>query len=287
MVDLISHLPEVFYARKDGVEILPETRARYDALFQTMDCFHVTTSFAPKKHVGNGGVPPHKKSGFFADSKRQHAKHPIVPGKTMIKKINSTEKIHLKKVKCILNVMNKANYGKQINKLKFVIEDQNIEEIIPLIIDTGVMQIFYIDLYINMLRDITQQHVIDNYAVVFAKKFLEERLNRTYMDDTLTEYDRFCLDQKHKTIMVSTGIMIVHLIEAGLFSCDINTFLKDLLSKCDGCNEIISDIVLQILTDAKKSCRSIVGFLRENKATIVNIATCTKLRYTVEELLQE
>ena len=116
-----------------------------------------------------------------------------------------------------LNVLNSANYTKIVNKLSILITPDNIQVIVNEILRICTIQIFYVKLYIKLLRDllercctaerITAFLCIKKYgADYFAKKeWIYKRKTAT------TVYADFCLLQKFKTHVLAKNILLSQL----------------------------------------------------------------------------
>lgn len=273
MVDFIYHTRDLFLKVKEGFEVPAEVKQKYDTLFNETECFQ-STGFVTKPYI-----------------KRVDKRAPL-PRKTFARaarKIFSAGDLpHIKKVKTILNVMNVSNYDKQLNKLKFIIEDRNVEEIAWVIIDTGVLQFFYVKLYVNLLNDIASNQgyktVILKVIETFVDDFVGKRLMaQSPQDINLSEYDMFCVLQKDKTTKVSSGMLILYLIKQGLITRDIYWYLEKLIDYCNAGeeDEHIMDIVLNILLESKKINGHVVSY------PVQWVARCSKvnkLRFLFDDL---
>ena len=168
-------------------------------------------------------------------------------------------------------------------------ENDNITDIVPLILETGVIQIFYINIFINLLLDIAKDYRsdVESYVNQFVNTFIDSRLifeNSDPITQTNTDYDVFCATQKQKNIKISTGIMILNLIKADFTQIDINTYVETLISICNENkdNELVVDTILQILVECKKLFGSVSSYAIDHLKSFV---TNSKSKFLVDSLL--
>jgi hypothetical protein len=285
MVEFISYSLEDFMGKKDKVICSPEVKSRYETLFQSAECFF-STGFVSKPFPSKPKPRGHHLPSPLPPSASANFRRPYIKP---VKKINPFEKTHIKKVKCILNVINASNYLKQFNKMKFVMENDNITDIVPLILETGVIQIFYINIFINLLVDIAKNYrsEVESYVNQFVRTFLDSRLifeTANPITPSNTDYDVFCATQKQKSIKISTGIMILNLINAGFTKIDIATYVETLISICNENknDELMVDTILQILVECKKLFGSVSFDVIDHLKSFV---TNSKSKFLVDSLL--
>lgn len=277
MVELISYSVSDFLQRKGVTPPIDENmKKKYDALLASADCFF-SNGFINKAYVKP--VAPNA------------IRAPQVRNKTFVKPnkglIGSYDKHYIKKAKSILNVINSSNYDKQLNKMNFIMDSENANEIVPLILSVGVMQIFYVTLFVKLLVDISKeykarviQHVDD-----FITKLLESKFGISITQNNENNYDSFCDMQKQKQAIISSGVFALHLIQRGLTKYNTDHYMDILLEICNEKkdDETLIDIILHILLESKKIVGKNID-VSKFKSLFEECAQSNKLRFMVETL---
>jgi hypothetical protein len=201
-------------------------------------------------------------SKLVKNGKDEHKRHQyssrVMPIGTMINNKSTT-----KRLTSILNVLNEANYDKQAHKVFFLMKDEDIIQMTQLILDTCTIQVFYVNLFIKLLLDISKtEHKTKVKNTI--NKFVEDFWDGKCMDliapsGEFSKYDIFCFKQKHKTMCVSRGMVVLHLLQKNMVDSDmvslINFVKRQFLhideNNSDDMRNHTIDIMLQILAGAK------------------------------------
>lgn len=285
MTDFIQYNKESFFAIKNTILLEDSIKDKYDIIFNSHDCFNNMIFISIVKNKKDiGSFPKNIVKLNTQDVKRKIFMKPIR------KPIDSTENGYIKKCKSILNIINDTNYTKQLSKLKFLIDNDNIDEIIEVIVNISILQVFYIHIFVKLLTDINQNHKIRKFLNEYIMSYLDKGFCYNFDNvQSSNEYDMFCDIQKHKTRMISTGKVMFIYIHNSL--CDIskkefiNIIMSNILRYND--NELIIDVCLNILKECKSICTNIHNEIPNNIINIVNKDVLnTKLLFLIEKLYQ-
>lgn len=256
MTELVQYSKDDFSRIKGLIQIPQEIKDKYEQLFADHECFQHASFLIPfkfqkdKKNIG-------LKQLDSRDNKKRQIFHKIQrrPLATDI-----GDKHFSKRVKGLLNIINDTNYEKQINKLIFTIEHDNVDAIISIVMSTSVLQVFYIGIFIRILNDISKtsyKHNVKNEIDMFIHNFFANKeMYLSTIDTTTSDYDIFCFKQKHKVLTVSKAIVILHLIKHDLTTFTLQQFVENITNDIDNAlnmpDDHTFDIILQILLEAKK-----------------------------------
>ena len=249
MFEVVTISKAVLLDKKRYVGKDPDIDARYKSLFTKLDCFQ-SNYMIPVSKVGKNGKEEYKRYQYSSR---------VPPNGSMINNKSTT-----KRLTSILNVLNEANYDKQAHKVFFLMKDEDIIQMTQLILDTCTIQVFYINLFIKLLLDISKtEHKVK--VINTINKFVEDFWDGKCMDlitpkGEFNTYDIFCHKQKHKTLCVSRGIVVMHLLNENMVEHDIVSligFVKRQFNNIDqntaeDSRHHMIDIMLQILVEAKK-----------------------------------
>lgn len=255
-----------------------DVKRKYDGLFQSSDCFF-SNGFVNKAYQKK--TDHHSRNPKGTISTPQTARRPFV--KPLKRVINPGDKTHVKKAKCVLNVINNSNYAKQYNKMKFIMDADNVQEIVPLVLDVAVMQIFYVTIFVNLLCDIAKEYkaTVEHHVTNFITHFLDDKISIT--EHVVNDYDNFCDVQKQKQFNISCGILAMHVIKRGLTTLQVENVIDALIKICkEKEEEIVLDIVLQILVESKKLYGT--DAIKRHQSYLESSVTSKKLCFMVEDL---
>lgn len=266
MTDITTIPACQFYEIKGTVGPPPETvRSRYEKLFASHSCFtQVVQPFLPPKQPK---TPVH-----------------IAP------RITKTTNIK-KQMVGILNIINESNYQKMFNKIRMMINSQNIEYIVTELLTKCCLQVFFIHVFLRLLGNIvsvcerSEKDKIYQTVNSYVNSFVE---NNEYMLPAKPEgagaYDSFCMVQKHKSIVIAKNIIISELINVSMVSLTLERYSTYLCEKIDttSCEQEI-EMLLQMMTDLKKRVpKCNISFDYER---ILSITSNQKIRFITEDLL--
>lgn len=281
MTELISYTRDDFMRVKEVCDACPETKSKYESLFVCLECFN--NNFVVKHHVKRGEqVRPHRAQGVQPHS-LMHRKHFVRQPRRIV---NGGDSSHIRKAKSVLNIINASNFDKLYNKLKFVVSNENVNEVVPLVLEVGVQQRFYIGIFINILMGMAKEYKaeVEAHAARFVSGFIDDVLTLELSEEeAMSEYDRFCAEQKLKQHKVSSGVMALHIIKSGLFKMKLQEFVDSLVMACkEKRTETVFDVVISILAENKglNGSRAIVLERRELDC----FAGTTKLRFMLDDI---
>jgi hypothetical protein len=190
----------------------------------------------------------------------------------------------------ILNIMNTENYKKMLLKIKIYITTDNIKEIFQEIIEKCCYQIFYLQVYFQLLQDLMnsfseKERII---ALDVINEFVEEYMDNSYIlkfSKTQDSYHDFCTIQRNKMLIMAKNSMIIELITKTDFVKNRNikdyseTIFNEFLKYIKIQNEI-ADVLLNIMIE-----------LAKNGATfdiddLTIIETCPKTKFLISDLVK-
>lgn len=285
MTDFIQFNKESFMNIKSTVSVIETVKSRYDDVFNTYECFNNMIFITITKGRKDGGIFPrtnHKTSSGIFDMKRKIIIKPVR------KTIQSNDNAYIKKCKSILNIINDANYQKQLSKMKFLIDKDNVDEIIMNIINTSVLQVFYSHIFVKLLKDINYSDRISQILNNFIITYLDKGFYHDHSSEMSNNaYDTFCDIQKYKTIMISTAKILFTYIHNNF--CDITKkhFIERIIHNIVYDNELVIDICLNILKECKSICTSVNDIIPGNIAENIsdNIMT-SKVEFLLEKIYE-
>ena len=240
MLKVVTFNKAAMLERKQGVQRDPDIDAKYRDIF-VLDCFQSTYTIPLNKLM----------KGKDVDTRHRY-KTSIPPNNIMINNKSIT-----KRLTSILNVLNEANYEKQVHKVFFLMKDDDIIQMTRLILDTCTIQVFYITLFIKLLNDLlrTEHKVkVQNTINQFVDEFWNGRcISFTTPNGEFSKYDVFCMEQKHKATYIARAKVVFHLLKKNIVKYDTEglcEFIKRQFQNINQDNNAI-DIMLQIMVDAK------------------------------------
>lgn len=269
-MDIIILDKNIFLENKDKNEINLVLKNKYDELYKKYTCFSNVNV-----------IPP------FLYKKKHENKNKNICFPKKYKKLSSI-------ILGILNVLNNSNYLKKIKEIKLLKSEHNIEEIIKEILSKCCMQIFFLNIYIRLLRDLTDISSEKEKIIIF--QVLNSYINNNYINDkewlytesteSVCEYDNFCNDQKKKTSIISKNMMVSKLLLNFTLDKTIDDYIilivKDLKNNFD--NENIIIIIIQMLNYIETVYKNKISqYLNLNKNIIIKKITGYKNKFIIEE----
>lgn len=258
MVDFTCYSREEFNLHKTAAT--SELISRYEAIFKAHECFSFTSMYAmPSSKPKGGGAGAHKHALPYG-ARHATKRHPPQQAQPRARRPVESEhdKPFSKRVKSILNVLNDGNYDKQLNKLRLVIQNDNVTEVANTILHTAISQVFYVRLFVRLIKDLqftSFRHMITDAVDSFVKGFVSNREISVSppVPEGATAYDEFCLLQKRKLLCVSKGVVIAHMFANGLTTASIQDFTEYVCSEATSPerDDTTVDIVLQLLAGIK------------------------------------
>lgn len=253
VLDIIYISPQEFKLRGEHALKCEKIVETYAKLLSQYDCFtkpdlvmlkfpSTTKSPHSKSHGGFNSVdsrPRHdKRSSTYSSFKHGGGNHGNHPRQTVNNAVYSKNRPQLKalanikgdpvaetarQLKGLLNIINKNNYSKISNKVRYLIATGSMETIIDTILDTACCQVFYISIFYRLLVD-TINAAIDPDAFIastridaFIETFIEEKqflYFTSHCDKVQSEsnYMQFCMLQKHKCLATSRNLVVFELL---------------------------------------------------------------------------
>lgn len=260
--------PTEFHKRKSLVEIPGDIKEKYTKLFQQYNCFSDNAVIVIQPSVT-----------FKQVAKKSHP--------SILRKEPKTVKKHMLG---ILNVINDDNYRKMLLKTKIYINKDNIKEIFEEILDKCCYQIFYIHVYMSLIRDLMisfseKEHTV---AVSVVNEFILKFVSSGYLleiNKTEDSYHDFCILQKKKMSITAKNLMLIHLLETTDF-VKVTTFksYSDMIYSAFlsniHINPEIADVLLQMLIElAKKG-------IMFNCSIMTQINSNQKLKFMIDDLMK-
>ena len=242
MLKVVTFNKAAMLERKQGVQQDPVIDAKYRDIF-VLDCFQSTYTIPLNKLM----------KGKDVDTRHRY-KTSLPPNNIMINNKSIT-----KRLTSILNVLNEANYEKQVHKVFFLMKDDDIIQMTRLILDTCTIQVFYIKLFIKLLNDLLRtEHKVKVHNTInqFVEEFWNGRcVSFTAPNGEFSKYDVFCMEQKHKATYIARANVVFHLLKKNMVKYDAERlcdFIKQQFQRIDKDNKDAIDIMLQIMVDAQK-----------------------------------
>ena len=145
----------------------------------------------------------------------------------------------LKTFKNNLNKLSTSNIKKMKSEITNIITDDILEECIIIIIDKCISEPSYIDLYIDILKDILDKNVLDIRYIINDK--IKTIFTAIIEDDELSEYDKLCNINKRLDNSVGLCILIVKLEQNFIIENYIKNTIDRFLSTLDISNSELCD----------------------------------------------
>ncbi len=285
----------------------------YSSLFQEYECFtKVEPSFTPSStfshsHQSNQTNKFNGKNNRQSHYKGQYNNHSYGSQKTHITRHHSTKPITKvfdgsltndpdgdvkRKLKGLLNIINKNNYKKVSHKVKGLLTKDNARTVYEVILATTCNQVFYINVFITLIVELNAYlPVTTEVCVAVVNEFIENfiykkeylMLAERYVTGS-NEYEMFCFQQKHKSMITSKNLVIVEFLKKHFSKkWSVQTYADGLIDTLDDIHtngigigsdndlEVNTDIILTLLKDLKAVDKSIkidttvVSKILENK----------------------
>jgi hypothetical protein len=191
------------FTKDDAVE------AKYKSLFQKYECFNKLIYY----HKGNT------------------IKHVEKPKRVTQKTPNEDKKNPKKSFTNLWNILNESNYQKISHRIKFMLNENNIDNVIQDILSAAITHNIYRKYFLLLLNDImvysrqsglfehTQKTLIGMLEDYGSKHFVLEEI-----PCTVPEYDKFCKMQKHKLRVIQLVLLLIDIVDHDLLKNAMITF---------------------------------------------------------------
>lgn len=308
--DIIYITPSEFKKCKSDLIVCEKIIETYKNLLNSYDCFtkpdlvllkFPTTNKTNKhNHSGNSTYDVNKshksKSHFHGNSKHYNSKHVMTYSpsqkRPQIKALHSLEPNATikRQLQGLLNVINTNNFGKIFNKLKIYINEDVLDLITDVILDTACCQVFYISIFYNLLMEIrnyvndTGKSIIDNQISRYVNDYISDELYLYKSQGTITapdnKYHEFCIVQKHKCLATSRNHVVMEIIK----NKNVNDWT--LQSYCDNLCYTITNLEYTIVEDSLEvNVDILISMIKDLKQKDKSVRISTNALNNIKTLL--
>lgn len=265
-MDIKTILPAEFYKHQ---VISGENKKRYDDLISAYSCFTSTSTF----HV----VKKYNKNVIYN-----------------IKRVHKDIK---RSLMGLLNIINTENYKNIFEKIRFLINQENLNTIIAEILHKSCLQVFYLHVFTRLIKDIinisgnNERKIVYDTICLYVSDFLQKK-EYVFTRDSSTDiepYALFCMTQKHKMLIQNKNILIIEMFKNSLIiDITFDQYIRFLCGELDMSyeNELHMDILVQILLDVGRE-NALTGYvILFDKDKLLSIQCNKKLTFMRENLLR-
>lgn len=269
-------LYSLFLSKKDIYTKSPDNLiAKYSKLISDHSCFLST---------------PHHGTNYISKycpikSKQQFKKY--------VKKVKLTSNKDRSFV-VLWNKMNQTNYPNISQRVKLLVNKDNIQLVIKDILEHAILHAIYRKCFINLLKDMVQTGNKDDVQQViseYVKNFLD---NKKYIMNIILEdgnsYDIFCNMTKHKQSMLNTNSLVLDISKDKSLEKSINILnykdkLTDSLDEVD--DEFHVDLLLNLIIEVFDSYPEIFNnvIMKKNIEKKVDENTSFKNKMLIDKLI--
>jgi len=256
---------------------------KYDEIFKKYTCFSsnyinnfINLKNKNKNIYNNSSYKPNK---YYKEDKKQDL------GRIMTN---------------LLNIVNTQNYNKIMKKIQLIKSTENVGIIIKELLDKCCIQIFFLDIYIKLLKDIINIsndneleiifHTINSYVNQYIDTIIYKINQCSLLIDGVTEYESFCTNQKMKNILFAKNMIIQQLMF--LFKLDksssyyINILINDLKDNLKKKNDDNILIIFKMLIQFVKLQKSLIKSLFNiDPEYLYEQISCNKTKFVIEEFI--
>jgi hypothetical protein len=297
-MDIIVVTKDEFLKAKETISTNEKINKTYTELFKTYDCFYKiepshhqpynnTTQINPgskggnfKGHYNSSYHKPSKNNSSHKNNRNQnphrnhqnnqsfhHSSKPIT--KIFDGSLTNDPLGEMKrKLKGLLNIINKNNYKKVISKIKALITIDNAKDVYEILLATTCTQVFYIAIFINIIMDLTE-YMIETKQIcdIVLNEFIENFIyNREYISSNVEnhdDYDMFCAQQKQKCLITAKNLVIIELLNRQFSKVwSVQTYADHLIKTLDELYQVSfttvskhlemnTDMILTMIKDLK------------------------------------
>lgn len=269
--DIVVVKPNDFYKRK-GVTIDKDIQERYKKLFQDYNCFSDNAIIVIQPN--HKPLPPRK----HAQPNRLHDR----------KEPKTTKRFMMG----LLNVINVENYHKLLLKAKMYINRDNAKEIFGEILEKCSSQVFYIHIYIALMRDLMNSFNESERetAIDVVRQFATEYLQEGYVLKQATKqgdsYHNFCMLQKQKMNILSKNTMMLEFMTKTdyLKNIDLASYLaliKSAFFVQIQTNTEAADVLLQAMIEIAR-----YGVCCAKSEEFASLQVNSKLKFLITDLVE-
>jgi hypothetical protein len=320
--DIIYITPTEFQNCKNDLIVCEKIIETYKKLLNSYDCFtkpdlvllkFPTTNKNNKHNSTYDNNKSHKAKSHYHNNNKYHntTKHVISYSSShkrpQLKALNSNSNepnvVIKRQLQGLLNVINTNNFSKIFNKLKIYVNEDVLDLITDVILDTACCQVFYISIFYNLLMEIrnyvndTGKSIIDNQISRYVNDYIADELYLYKSQGIITtpenKYHEFCIVQKHKCLATSRNHVVMEIIKnKNVNDWTLQTYCDNLCytitnleySIVEDSLEVNVDILISMIKDLKQKDRSI----RISTNALNNIKTLLnnsqRLKFMVEDI---
>lgn len=318
--DIIYITATEFKNCKNDLIVCEKIIETYKKLLNSYDCFtkpdlvllkFPTTTKSNKHNLTFENNKSHKAKSNYHNNKHYHnsTKHIISYSSSQkrpqIKALNSTEPnaVIKRQLQGLLNIINTNNFSKIFNKLKIYVNEDVLDLITDVILDTACCQVFYISIFYNLLMEVrnyvndTGKSIIDNQISRYVNDYISDELYLYKSQGTITapenKYHEFCIVQKHKCLATSRNHVVMEIIKnKHVNDWTLQTYCDNLCYTITNLEytivedslEVNVDILISMIKDLKQKDKTI----RISSNALNNIKTLLnnsqRLKFMVEDI---
>lgn len=289
MTDIITVSVNIFDSIKKTSIIDTNIKSKYDKIFEKYECFF-------KTNIGPKNIDPkNNKYGTNHHSKKIDVFLHEQPVRTPIKK----QKTLHQEILGLLNVLNKANYSKILSKFRLMASKENITVLVEEILHKSCLQIVYVSYYTQLLLDLIEKSGYSSQIIKTVEIFYKNLLESDYIifqnkSNITDEYDLFCTEQKHKTLVQAKNNLVIILNKKNILMIDINEYIRFILLHLQKSLADIYhlDLILSLLVDIVSYTKEKINFFNHFQLVgalknIIDNPPNKKISFITENILKK
>ena len=238
MTDIILISTSIFYSIKEALILDEKITQKYTDLYNKYDCFS-------KVHIPSPNVSLSSSNTFVGQrNKFKSNNHPPIRTTNLKKTIVG-----------LLNIINDTNYLKMFNKIRIIMNPQNIEYIINELLQKCCLQIFYIKIFMKLFMNIyeisqtSEKEIISTIVNLYVNNYVDNKEYKITEIVMKNAYDHFCYVQKHKTYMNAKHVLILELFKNNMIKMNIKEYVEYLINEINTCDdETHIEMLLHMIT---------------------------------------
>ena len=130
---------------------------------------------------------------------------------------------NLKQINNFLNKCTNLNIKKITNEVCKLVNKSNVNKVLESIIEKCILEPGYIDLYINIIKNIIEKHTID------ITNIIDKSIETIYTDKTYSnDYNGLCEYNHSSDLCIALSLLISKLESENI----INNYIKSIIKKC-------------------------------------------------------
>lgn len=306
--DIIYITPTEFQNCKKDLIVCEKIIETYKKLLNTYDCFtkpdlvllKFPTTTKNNKHVAtydNNKTNKNKTHHYNNTKNYQNNNKHLTPyssshKRPQLKALHSSEPNATikRQLQGLLNVINTNNFNKIFNKIKLYVNEDVLDVITDVILDTACCQVFYISIFYNLLMEIrnfvndTGRTIIDNQISRYVNDYISDELYLYKSHGTIVapenKYHEFCIVQKHKCLATSRNHVVMEIIK--------NKHVNDwtLQTYCDNLCYTITNLEYTIVEDSLEvNVDILISMIKDLKQKDKNIKISSSSISNIKSLL--